>query len=476
MSSLHFDSTVQAKLKEFADQASDLLGVLVGAGPSIAVGLPTWPVLVARLLALTGVTRDETAARDLMLSGQDVLLATEIALRSSPGNLKDILYEATYGTKDSDEAVRKFEPGPLHHELAEVATERGPGRVSLLTLNVDDLLEDALHQHHGVRFYSRDTARPRAPEGFYEIHHLHGLLSRDGTRKSDNFVFSLSHYNKLLQSRTAWQLSEFNQCLQRGPLLLVGTSYGDVDVRCWLDELYRADPTGLYGVYALLSRQGLRLTPAQFNRAKSFVRDRWSGSILLDCYADVTQALREVRHIEDVDYKPPMERIAEHWKAMESNFSLWQSHDAEKLESDYRGKLAGLLGKRSNVALWVVDSRGKLVRWAVSEKQYRAIAGLKRVPLTPESEFLAARAVCNDEFVGWAAHRGGSISSHWKSIVARPVYVHFPGGPRISLGAISAASATKISDAHTDAVSDELIDLAQAWGVRLAERFKGAPV
>ncbi|MFD0279744.1 SIR2 family protein [Kitasatospora sp. NPDC127111] len=467
-----FDNREFEILKSLGRESDDHFGVLIGAGASIPAGLPNWPTLVARLLHLSGIAEDESSARQ-MLSGQDILLATEVAIHSS-SNPKEMLYRAIYNTTSPTEAMGIFDPAASHYELARLAVDRTPSQVSLLTLNVDDLLEDAIESILGSgSYYARDSASPRARPDMYEIHHLHGLISRDATRISQRAIFTLSDYNRLLRSRTSWQLGAFQECLQRGPLLLYGTSYGDIEIRCWLDELYVGGKSGLQNVYTILSRQGLSLTIEQFKRAKEFIRRKWPGAIFVDSHGDAVQALREIRSIGDQAYKPPASRIANHWQVVMRNFSDWQASDVQNLENDLATKLSHWAGSAAALSLWIVDGGGMLVQWAVSGTVHTCSSALRRVQISHESSWVECESLCSERIsVKPDIPRVGNM--RWKSIAACPVFGAFPGGPELAVGAISLASEERIEDQDVDGLAYAMADLANHWRYRLEDRFHSA--
>lgn len=115
--------------------------VFVGAGASVAAGLPNWKELLQRLMGLLqspGVDESVTDELHQMLdAGQllDVAECLKQALR--PRALSDALVREL-GAKD-------LKPTVIHQRLAELAFN------CYVTTNYDDLLEDAISEVRGRR-------------------------------------------------------------------------------------------------------------------------------------------------------------------------------------------------------------------------------------------------------------------------------------------------------------------------------------
>jgi len=95
-------------------------------------------------------------------------------------------------------------PRALHLAVANMAAMR-PGKVSLLTLNLDDLLEEALHDvlndlDRVEEVVSRTAAAPRAALNSLEVHIFTGCCCRGLRRVKRRALFSLS------QTSTNWEL------------------------------------------------------------------------------------------------------------------------------------------------------------------------------------------------------------------------------------------------------------------------------
>lgn len=95
----------------------------------------------------------------------------------------------------------------------------------------------------------------------------------------------------------SWQFGELQQALQRGPLVLAGTSYRDPDVRDWVYELTRDGAP--FPVVALLARAGMGLSRDRFTAVNDALEKQWAAvgvaPILLHDHADAAQSAVSVR-------------------------------------------------------------------------------------------------------------------------------------------------------------------------------------
>ncbi len=133
MAACELGPEVEGQLERLAE--ADHLGLLLGAGASVAAGLPGWDELALRLLNRAGAIGDADTAR-AYLASQDPTLAAEAA-RAATEDWHGVMHAALYG-----DPVADLHPGSLHLAAAYLAAVR-PRRVSLLTLNIDDVLEGA---------------------------------------------------------------------------------------------------------------------------------------------------------------------------------------------------------------------------------------------------------------------------------------------------------------------------------------------
>lgn len=467
MSTLEISAEFAAVLAELG--AASRVSLLLGAGASAAADLPLWAPMVENLLVLSGAVSTPEAAAGL-LARQDPLLAAEAALAGRDSRERSrLLYEALYGTLNPSEAQDGFTSSALHNTIADLVANR-PGALDLLTLNVDDLLEEALGSR-GLPYYSRHSAVPPDAPSAVTVHHLHGLLPRADPDGGTGLVFALSDYTALAGDVDAWQRAELNSRLQHGPLLLVSTSYNDLDIRQWLAALPKHHP-----LHVLVPRQALGLDPDQFAAVRPALVAQWEqigvNALLVDDYSDTAQVLRELPHAGGPDYLSPHERSGRLWAAHQREFDSWQADDAAQLAADL-ATLSAAIGSDGNLTLWLADGTGGLVRWSSPDRTYVSADRLRRIEGRHDSAWLAAQAFCQDGEVVDTKVRQDSDplteTRRWRSVAALGVRVELPGGPAGPVAVLSSASAHDFAG-DPDDWADALRALAGQWAARLQAR------
>jgi hypothetical protein len=442
------------------------LSVLVGAGASIAAGLPSWDELALRLLSGAGAIDDAATARAYIAS-QDPTVAAEAA-RAVCEDWSTLVRQSLYG--DAEDLY----PRALHLAVANLAATR-PDAVSLLTVNFDDLLEDAVRDAvaelgRTEQVESRAAASPRAGSGTHEVQHLHGLLPKDGSRAAGDLVLTLSDFNNLAATAHPWQASALTEAMSRGPLLLVGTSYRDVDIRQWLHAVrVQLDAHG-GNVVALVARESLGLSRREFADVGGALRQQWSAigihALLLQDHAEAAQVLRELPAVLSDGYRVPAMRTADFFAQQLDAFSNVQAQHSELLDAD-RDNLPLGAGLSSDLTLWLADGSDSLVRWASHDRVYRTPAKLRRVPLGHDSPWAAARAMSQSEVLVQRPERPYSDIRRWRTVVAAPVTASLPGGPNLVVGALSAATTARLDQAEETEWRTALADLVETWAGRL---------
>lgn len=467
MAAPDLDSTVTDSLQALLDEPQ--LSVLLGAGASMSVGLPDWDSLAVSVLCGSGVIvePDDAAA---FLSGQDPMLAVEAA-RSV---LSDLEWTRLLRTALYPDAADLF-PSALHRAVAQLAAQRDRDATRLFTLNFDTLLEDAIDAAFDEvgridRPFTRANETPRGGAGTIEVHHLHGVVPQDapsaGSDPDVSVILGLSDFVSMPQA--SWQYSELQQALQRGPLVLAGTSYRDPDVRQWVWRLTaaRADAR----VVALLARASMGLTREQFDAVRDALAAQWNSvgvePILLHDHADSAQVMRELLYLDDLSYRPPRERAASIWQALSSDFSHLQKAHAEALHEDLQA-LTSVLGAQTNVTLWIADADGGLVRWSAPDRHYRSAHDLRVIPLGHDSPWIAGQCLAIDDIlVGEPVDDPGGFR-RWRSVVAAPVTVKLPGGPPFATAVLSSATESRLEDHDLDTWTEVLGECANSWTTRL---------
>lgn len=455
------------QLRGFAG-SPDYASFFLGAGASSTVGLPDWDTLAQRLLIFSGAVLDEEAAA-AFLARQDPTLAAEAARASAGAEWQAVVRSALYG---SLEKPAELEPSVLHLAVAGYAASRQPQATGLFTLNFDLVLETALtgalaelDEHNAV--LSRAAARPRAPLGTYEVSHLHGLVSPDPDGEPSPFILTLSDFTGI--PRPAWQLSALHEALQRGPMLIAGTSLRDPDIRQWIYDLSEHD---LHTPTVILARASMGLTTTQFERLREPIAAQWQAigihPVLVHDYADTAQAIREVTAMDAFGYRPPQRRAIELLESCFESFHAVQNAHAEQLSRD-QSRLQNVLGQDANVTLWLADGEGRLVRWASPDRIYRSVEDLRRIPAGHDSPWVAGKCLAHDDFLALPASPDPDNVRRWRSVVACPVSVQIGGGPAFTSGVLSSATADLLENHDVDEWSATLTDLAIEWSTRLEQ-------
>ncbi len=450
-----------ATMRSLAPYLAPQVGILLGAGASIAAGLPSWELLAQRLLTRTGVAPSQESARRL-LDSQDPLLVAEAA-RARSGDWEGDLRAALYGSDPEPD------PAALHLAVAGLAAARAAGDVSLNTLNFDPLLgnalRDALAELGSTATVVERWTDAAGPRGAYTVNHLHGLLGT-GTGSATGVLLTLSDFLDVAAQPHPWQVTTLAEGLSRGPLIIAGTSYRDPDIRQWLHDLRSPHPK-----VVLVARQGLGLDRESYAAVIPALQKQWDAlgvtPIFLHDHADAAQALRELPHLADAAYQSPTQRAAQLIGALAANFDTMQAQHSRQLASDL-DRLRPHLGDEANLTLWLVDGGGQLLRWSAPDRVYRTFNDLRVVVPGYDSPWLSGRCLGQDDILVedlTADSRGAT--QRWKSVVAAPIPVDIPGGPAFSAAVLSSATVLTLDDVAAGDWETLLGELASEWAPRL---------
>lgn len=436
------------------------IGILLGAGASAAAGLPDWDTLAVDLLTRSNAIADEETAH-AFLARQDPALSAEAARASAGDRWDSILRDALYSSTPN------ISPAPLHSAAAQFVLDKSPQELGLFTLNYDPLQEIAIRSAlaeggRGEEVFSRGTSSPRAPAGQYEVHHLHGFFGPTSA-SADSVVLTLSDYNQLGMQPRPWQVAALQDSLQRGPLILAGTSYRDPDVRQWIHDT-ASTATGT-NVVVFLARQGLSLDHQQFELVKPALTAQWAALgvkvVATHDYDDAAQGLRELRALGDPDYAPPKVRAARLWQAHADNFTRLQQAHSDALAADL-DTLRALLPTARKLTLWICDEHAQLVRWAANDVRYRAPSELRRISPGADSPWTAGACLGRNEMLVQTVP-AQSATGRWAAVAAMPLVVSIPGGPDLPCGVISAATTEPFGEDAADEVNEIFAELSEKW-------------
>ena len=450
-------------MEELRELAADRFGVLLGAGASAAAGLPGWDTLAERLLVRSGVAPDEPTAKSF-LARQDAMLAAEAA-RAAAGDWYALVRDALYDGEDEPE------PAVLHLAAAALAAQRDPGMVQLHTLNFDPLVGTALRLALGELGLAADVHEraesAQGPFGHHVVNHLHGIVRAGVGGDARNVILTLKDFTDLGATPHPWQVAALQDTIQKGPLILAGTSYRDPDIRQWLSGIPRDNE-----VVVLLARQGLDLDRATFDRVRVALEEQWRAvqvrPIALQDHADAAQALRELPYLHDTSYLAPRDRARRVWAEHAGSFAAkQQEHNA--LLADDMDRLRTHLGPESNLTLWLADGEGYLVRWSSPDRVYVDAGRLRRATIGFDSPWVAGRCLGRDDTLAQDLTGPRGPTQRWKAVVAVPVSVDVAVGPAFSTAVLSSASPDSLDMYDVDAWQSTVVELAAEWGDRLSQ-------
>ncbi len=452
-------------MEKFAALAGDAqLTLVLGAGASAPSGLPTWDEFAQRLLLLSGVVKSSSAARTL-LGKQDPTIALEAARVGAGSNWDTYLNRALYGNPAIEPAESTL------HLAAAAHYATSPKKTTLATLNFDTLLESAI-QGTGAPLVVIDTDGNNEPE-VPTVHHLHGAVF-EGHEYSA--VVGYRDFAKLVADRSAWQHKFLADAVQRGPLLLAGTSFRDPDIRHWLHMILNDEKRKpRYPALVTIVREGLQLDREMFDEIDDALVSEWESigltALTVQDLADVALVIRELRLAGTDAYRAPSDRAR----------SLWDSHTKQlvHLQDVYARELARdsvRVGKTlkttaHRATLWLANARGKLARWASDGTRYSSVSQMKLVPTGHDSPWIAGEAIGSEDVkLRDVTNRDPRVSPSWKSVLAVPIFVgdgyHEDWASAVVTFGLTTSAEVLLS---REGLFQRLAsDLSEEWGTRLS--------
>jgi hypothetical protein len=222
------------------------LTLVLGAGVSVDYGLPSWNVLVQKLL-LTAFKNEtnETEEKSLVLAKlftKVFPLSPLIAARFLNNNynikgksiefekdVRKVLYENIMNDIDSE----------LVKEIIQlcVAPGKSPNLNSIITYNYDDIIEKSLEKLDiEVPFRPIYSVGQNNNYNELPIYHVHGFMPRDGELDINNKItLGENNYHQQYNDIYSWnniiQINKFRDCT----CLFIGISFTDPNIRRLLD-------------------------------------------------------------------------------------------------------------------------------------------------------------------------------------------------------------------------------------------------
>jgi hypothetical protein len=440
-------------LRQFAEHLTTMvaslaqsasLTVVVGAGVSAEARLPPWRALLEDLLDRAGRERlglHDDALREAwvaqILDGESPLGAAAVAEALADPDLPSWIPDALY--RDNPE---RYQPGPIARRLPGLRAVFGTGLPASET-NYDDLVERTFEDTDdgvtAVPFVGPGgRAVPQTDGGHQRVAHLHGFLARDGTRDG-HIVLTEEDYQRVAQAD--WQRAEVGHALMNSPCLFIGSSLTDPNL---LRYLHAHSGPGSPRHFVIFTRQDAypEKTPPEVIAAREeALAARWRAAnleiIFVDHYAEIAQALAEIRRAKDdvPDYRPLPDRLAA-WHARvrdgllmpgtQGAFAAAQDllHDALRIALDVAVETAGDLGYPFGdevlaATLFLVDETGDtLTNWATTDRVHRDPATIDPIPIDEHSRWVAVRAFCRGAALG---EPRSIYASRWKYIRGLPL-------------------------------------------------------
>lgn len=311
--------TRETRIEKLAEQyQQENVTLLLGAGVSIAAGLPLWTTLIHQMLTtmicdklndIHPLTEAERVAiSQLAEDNQESTPLTQVRYISSGMEtdefhrvMRKSLYGETvdYGASALLEAIAALSKPVRTHK----------GLKSIITYNFDDLLEQKLTSKE-IGYCSVSHEKDIPDPSVLNIYHVHGYLPQKEDLDLDSdmaLVFSEEDYHELYRDVYSWsnltQLSAFRE----STCLFIGCSLEDPNLRRLLDVYRRSCDEPRH--YAILKRKTLEKTADiekhfpdrldEYREIDNDIRDRYFESIgvnviWIDDYNEIPTVLEEI--------------------------------------------------------------------------------------------------------------------------------------------------------------------------------------
>lgn len=445
----------------FADSGlNDHTTLLVGAGASASAGFPTWDELAARILMASKVVEDEELAR-LLTESQDPVIVVESARNGKLGDQWEKLLKRCLYTGIQDE-----EPSALHVAVASHLVNT-PESTTLLTLNFDTLLETAANQSENLVTTSQTDGT--VSENRLDVHHLHGLITR---HECKDVVLTFTDFISVMTKETPWQESAIASALERGALIVAGTSYRDPDIRQWLHLAIEAHQ-GNNKAIVLLTRESFNLTKHEFSAVEQALSNQWKAvgltPLLLQDHADAAQIITDLAYVGQPDYLSPQDRARKMFSAHLTDFAERQSGYVDAMAEDFDVMQDALNVDSFNMTLWLADGQGHIIRWATQDKKFLDESALRKVPSGHDSSWVAGQALGLDDLV--VADLDSYPTRRWQSVLAMPIALRYGQLPKMSAGVIT-FGLPKPKQEYLESMgfwAEPLTEIAEKWSTRISE-------
>ncbi|MDO6501212.1 SIR2 family protein [Photobacterium sanguinicancri] len=222
--------------------------IVLGAGASVAYGLPDWNTLLQKLLLISLQAEDESD------QGNASILAKTFSNVFEPNSLVAARYLHNHFKTNQPKATLAFENAIRDSLYSEVNSEfdsellkevrqfciapgRSPNLDSIITYNYDDILEKCLSNIDvDIPYCPIHASGMKNKEHELPIYHVHGYLPQTGQLTSKNkVVLSEDGYHQQYSDIYGWSnLTQINK-FKENNCVFVGLSFSDPNLRRILD-------------------------------------------------------------------------------------------------------------------------------------------------------------------------------------------------------------------------------------------------
>jgi hypothetical protein len=448
------------------------LTLILGAGTSVDWGLPTWNVLLRRLLSEDVARRFDIHGkedRDLfahrILSSHGFVscasivretLETTLAFRFALYNSLYKTHRGTYGRFSQTVAAMYY------------AWRSKGGIVDIISTNFDESVEEALrsHQFEDMRrvldisandIHSLSNTRDSKTEishlresGSCAVVHLHGLLELENLHPKGQLVFSEEDYAQMTTQSNGWQQKLLADCLSKDDsvALFLGMSLDDPNIARNLYSIYEAEGLVNSRRIAVIPRQsevwrsGREGTDRQVDRASRERLRRLSiDKETPEFHSQVSQLLLEATLKKIKPKKKYLTERLRHWRSLMEATGRVNTADDEPFENiqllnsrmlrsvrkliffyTEKERLTQVTTERFSVLLWAINPQNNTLElWGSSESAWMERETLLAPNIEANSAYHAVRSLCQgkDEITERVRYGG----SRWALTYTHPVYL-----------------------------------------------------